>query len=68
MLKPPVVAGVYPVTALMLAFGVQLIVSVARIPVPATVTTVAHAAEEIEEVPREAVPLAMVMVAPAVES
>lgn len=56
--SPPDVDGAYPVTAVMSAFGVNWITSVVAVPVAETVTTVAHAAEEIADVPRAAVPLA----------
>jgi hypothetical protein len=62
MLKPPLVLGAYPVTALMEALGVQIIASVLNVPLAETVTAVAHAPEAIELVPRLAVPLATVIV------
>ena len=63
MLKPPLVDGAYPVTALIEAFGVHEIASVERTPVAEVVTTVAQAPDEIEPVPSADVPLAMVRVA-----
>lgn len=63
MLKPPVVAGTYPVTALMEAFVDHAIASVDAVPVAAVVTTVAHAPRPMELVPRDDVPLAIVTVA-----
>jgi hypothetical protein len=62
MLRPPLVDGAKPVTALIEAFGVHSIASVEAAPVAVTVTTVAQVAEEIELVPSAAVPLAMVWV------
>lgn len=60
IVKPPVVAGTYPVTAFIDPFGFHVIASVDAVPVAVVVTTVAHAAVAIELVPREDVPLAMV--------
>jgi hypothetical protein len=50
------------VTALIEAFGFQMIESVLAAPVALTVMIVAQDAEGIEPVPRDAVPLAMVCV------
>jgi hypothetical protein len=60
ILRPPLVEGAYPVTALIDAFGVQLIASVLATPVAVVVTTVAHAPDAIELVPSADVPLAIV--------
>jgi hypothetical protein len=62
MLKPPVDAATYPVTALIEAFGLQIIASVAAVPVAVVVTTVAHDPEPIAPVPRAEVPEAIVTV------
>lgn len=62
MLRPPLVDGVYPVTALIEALGVHAMASVVAAPVAVTVTTVAQAVEAIALVPRVAVPLAIVVV------
>jgi hypothetical protein len=56
MLRPPVVAGIYPVTALIEAFGFQIIASVVATPGALTVTAVAHVADAIADVPRVIVP------------
>jgi hypothetical protein len=62
MLNPPLMDDAYPVTALMEAFGVQVIASVAATPVAVVATTVAHAPEDIALVPSAEVPLAIVCV------
>jgi len=60
--NPPVVAGMYPVTALIDPFGFHMMASVDAVPVAVVVTTVAHAVDEIELVPSAEVPLAIVWV------
>jgi hypothetical protein len=62
MLRPPLVEGAYPLTAFSEAFGVHIIASVEATPAAANVIKLAHAAEEIELVPSDAGPLAMVRV------
>jgi len=62
MLRPPLVEGAYPVIVLSEAFGVHITASVEATLLAATVTTLAHAAEEIELAPSDAVPLAIVRV------
>ncbi len=60
----PAVAGIYPVTAVGSPLKDAVRTSVVATFVALTVTTVAQAAEEIEEVPSAAVPLAIVVVRP----
>ena len=62
MLSPPFVDGAYPATALIEAFGVQVIASVEAVPVAVVVTAVAQAPEAIALVPSAEVPLATVPV------
>jgi hypothetical protein len=65
MVSPPVVAGTYPVFALIDPLGVHWIGSVDKTPVATVVTTVAQAAEAIAEVPSTEVPWEITVTDPA---
>src|SRR5689334_22467788 len=62
----PLVLGMYPVTAVGSALKSAMILSVVAVPVALAVTTVAQAADEIADVPRAAVPFAIVCVIPVI--
>jgi len=57
--NPPVDAGTYPVTALMLAFAFHIIASVLATPVAEAVTTVAHAPVAVDAKSTAVAPLAI---------